>query len=160
RLSLESGWIERRTGIRRRPAASPEQATSDLAICAAQRALHQAGIDGREIGLFLLTTSTPDHLLPPTAPLVAHQLGLSRAGAVDVAGACAGFVYALILANAFGRSEGKPVLVAAANVLTRRTNQQDPATAGLFSDGAGAIVLIPSEPSQILGFHLAADGSF
>jgi 3-oxoacyl-[acyl-carrier-protein] synthase-3 len=160
RLGLEAGWIERRTGIRRRPAASPEQATSDLAIRASERALLQARIEGREIGLFLLATSTPDHLLPPTAPLVAHQLSLSRAGAVDVAGACAGFVYALVLAQAFGRSTGTPVLVTGANVLTRRTNQQDPATVGLFSDGAGAMVLVPSEPSRILGFHLGADGSF
>lgn len=160
RLGLEPGWIQKRTGICRRPKASPEEATSDLAVRAAERALHQAGIDGRDIGLLLLATSTPDHLLPPTAPLVAHQLGLARAGAVDLAGACAGFIYAVVLASGFGRSTGKPVLVIGANVLSRRTNQQDPATVGLFSDAAGAMVLSPAEPSGVLGFHLGADGSF
>src|SRR5436190_16438868 len=76
RLGLEPGWIERRTGIRQRPTAAPHEATSDLAIRAGERALQQAssraGIDRDDIGLLLLATSTPDHLLPPTAPLVAH----------------------------------------------------------------------------------------
>ena len=75
RLGLAPGWIERRTGILRRPTAAPEEATSDLAIRAASAAVRNSEIDGRDIGLVLLATSTPDPLLPPTAPLVAHRLG-------------------------------------------------------------------------------------
>src|SRR6186713_3064482 len=75
-LGLERGWIERRTGVRRRPTARPREATSDLAVRAGDAALERAGIPPKDIGLLLLATSTPDHLLPPTAPLVAHRLGL------------------------------------------------------------------------------------
>src|SRR6185436_18312549 len=88
RLGLEAGWIARRTGIDRRPVALPEEATSDLAIRAGDSALKSSNVDAREIGLVLLATSTPDHLLPPTAPLVAHRLGL-HAGAIDLAGVTA-----------------------------------------------------------------------
>jgi len=159
RLGLEPGWIERRTGILGRPTALPTEATSDLAIRAASLALKRSGIANDDIGLLLLATSTPDHLLPPTAPLVAHRLGLHHAGAIDVTGACAGFLYSIILANAYGDSIRKPVLVVAANILTRRVNAKDPATVALFSDGAGAVVLSPGEPSHFLGSYLGSDGS-
>ena len=79
RLGLEAGWIERRTGIRARRHADPSQALSDLAVAAGEDLF--ARHDGpRDVGLLLLATSTPDHLLPPSAPLVAHRLGLEGAG--------------------------------------------------------------------------------
>jgi 3-oxoacyl-[acyl-carrier-protein] synthase III len=159
RLGLERGWIERRTGVRQRPTARSREATSDLAVRAGNAALERAGIPLKDVGLLLLATSTPDHLLPPTAPLVAHRLGLPQSGAIDLAGACAGFLYALVLGSSFANNQGKPVLVIGANVLTRRTNQADPATAGLFSDGAGAVVLAPAEPSNLLGSFVTSDGS-
>jgi 3-oxoacyl-[acyl-carrier-protein] synthase III len=160
RLGLERGWIERRTGILQRPTVAATESTSDLAVRAGERALQQASIEPEDIGLLLLATSTPDHLLPPTAPLVAYRLRLRRAGAADLAGACAGFLYTLVLAAAYGASVRKPVLVIGANVLSRRVNPQDQATAALFSDGAGAAVLIPAEPTQFLGSYLDADGAF
>src|SRR5262245_45694889 len=96
RLGLEPGWIETRTGVLKRPVAAPDEATSDLAVRAGEKVL--AGrVPKDEIGLLLLATSTPDHLLPPTAPLVAHRLGLRNAGASDITGACAGFLYALVM---------------------------------------------------------------
>src|SRR5438477_7985701 len=104
RLHLEPGWIARRTGILGRPIALPTEATSDLAIRAGSQALEHSRLDKSEIGLLILATSTPDHLLPPTSPLVAHRLGLGNAGAIDLAGACAGFLYSIILANAYGES--------------------------------------------------------
>lgn len=159
RLGLEPGWIERRTGILGRPTASPTEATSDLAIRAGSLALKRSGLANDDIGLLLLATSTPDHLLPPTAPLVAHRLGLLYAGAVDLAGACSGFLYSTVLANAYGDSIRKPVLVVAANILTRRVNDKDPSTVALFSDGAGAVVLSPSDTSHFLGSYLGSDGS-
>jgi 3-oxoacyl-[acyl-carrier-protein] synthase-3 len=159
RLGLEPGWIERRTGILGRPTALPTEATSDLAIRAASLALKRSGIAKDDIGLLLLATSTPDHLLPPTAPLVAHRLDLRHCGAVDLAGACSGFLYSVILANAYGDSIRKPVLVVAANILTRRVNDKDPSTIALFSDGAGAMVLAPGDPTHFLGSYLGSDGS-
>ena len=107
RLGLEEGWIERRTGIRARRHADPSQALSDLAIAAGEDLF--ARYEGaRDVGLLLLATSTPDHLLPPSAPLVAARLGLKGAGACDLAAACAGFVYALVMADGFVRAQGRP----------------------------------------------------
>lgn len=160
RLGLEPGWIKRRTGIEARRYAADSEALSDTAIKAGEMALEGAGIDRREIGLLLLATSTPDHLLPPTAPLVAYRLGLANARGIDMAGACAGFIYALTLADSFVRSHQTRVLVIAANILSRRINPADRASSVLFSDAAGAVLLGPSERSDagLRGAHLAAKG--
>ena len=88
RLGLEDGWILRRTGIRERRYAEPDEALSDMAIRAGEMALSRIGFDRARIGLLILATSTPDHLLPPSAPLVAYRLGLTGAGGIDMAGAC------------------------------------------------------------------------
>jgi 3-oxoacyl-[acyl-carrier-protein] synthase-3 len=159
RLGLESGWIERRTGILSRPVAADSIATSDLAIEAGGIALRAARVKPENIGLLLLATSTPDHLLPPTAPLVAHHLGLRNAGAIDLTGACSGFLYALALGSSHVQVTQKPALIIAANILSRRVNPNDPGTVALFGDGAGAIVLVPSLQTSILGIHLGADGA-
>ncbi len=158
-LALPAGWIERRTGVRSRPVAAPDESTSDLAVCAGERALAEAGIDPGDVTLLLLATSTPDYPLPPTAPIVAHRLGLANAGAVDVAGACAGFLYAVALADPYVRLHKALVLIIGANVLTRRVNASDPRTAPLFADGAGAAVLGPANTGQgVLATVLAANG--
>jgi len=161
RLGLEPGWILRRTGIEERRYAAPDEALTDLALPAAEMALANAGIERSDVALTLLATSTPDHLLPPSAPLLAHRLGLSRSGGIDLAGACAGFLYALTLADAFVRVDAAPVLVVAANILSRRINPAERGSSILFADAAGAVVLGPArEPgSGVLGAHLAADGS-
>jgi len=161
RLGLESGWIERRTGIRARRWAAPDEALTDLAIKAGEMALNDAGIARADVALTLLATSTPDHLLPPSAPLLAHRLNLPNSGAIDLAGACSGFLYALTLADGFVRTQGKPVLIVAANILSRRINPEERGSAILFADAAGAMVLVPSSsPSTgILGVDLVSDGS-
>ncbi|WP_404926486.1 beta-ketoacyl-ACP synthase III [Mesorhizobium sp. ORM16] len=161
RLGLEPGWIERRTGIRSRFWATGEDTLSGLAARAGDMALANAGIGRADIGLLLLATSTPDHLLPPSAPLVAHRLGLDRAGAVDLTGACAGFIYALMFADGFTRVHGKAALVIAANILSRRINPAERASAVLFADAAGAVVIVPSEDQDrgILGASVGSDGS-
>ncbi|MDX8508591.1 beta-ketoacyl-ACP synthase III [Mesorhizobium captivum] len=160
-LGLEPGWIERRTGIQSRFWATDEDTLSGLAARAGDMALANAGIDRSEIGLLLLATSTPDHLLPPSAPLVAHRLGLGRAGAIDLTGACAGFIYALMFADGFTRLHGRPALVIAANILSRRINPAERASAVLFADAAGAVVIGPSEDAErgILGASVDSDGS-
>jgi 3-oxoacyl-[acyl-carrier-protein] synthase-3 len=160
RLKLERGWIERRTGILERRYAAEGEVLTDMAAAAGEQALARADIDRSQIALTLLATSTPDHLLPPSAPLLAHRLGLVRSGGVDLAGACAGFLYALTLADGFVRAQNAPVLVVAANVLSRRINPAERASCILFADAAGAVVLMPSERPDcgVLGAHLAADG--
>lgn len=160
-LGLDAGWIETRTGIRSRFWAEPGDTLSGLAAKAGEMALKQTGIARGDIGLLLLATSTPDHLLPPSAPLVAHGLGLANAGGVDLAGACAGFIYALTFADGFVRLHNKPAIVIAANILSRRINPAERASAVLFADAAGAVVLAPSAEvgHGILGASVAADGS-
>ena len=161
KLGLESGWIERRTGIRARRWVEPGDTLSGLAAKAGEAALQDAGIPRGDIALTLLATSTPDHLLPPSAPLLAHHLGLGNSGAIDLAGACSGFLYALTLADGFVRAQGKPVLVVAANILSRRINPAERASAVLFADAAGAVVVAPSDDPEkgVLGVDLASDGS-
>ncbi|MBY5882397.1 beta-ketoacyl-ACP synthase III [Rhizobium leguminosarum bv. viciae] len=161
RLGLETGWIERRTGIRTRHWAEDGETLSGLAAKAGRIALDDAAIAQSEIALTLLATSTPDHLMPPSAPLLAHRLGLERSGAIDLAGACSGFLYALTLADGFVRAHGRAVLVVAANILSRRINPAERASAVLFADAAGAVVLAPSTNgrSGLLAADLASDGS-
>lgn len=161
RLGLAPGWIERRTGIRERRFAARDQSLSDLAVKAGEMALQQSINPGQRIGLVVLATSTPDQLLPPTAPLVAERLGLSGAGAIDMAGACGGFLYALAFAEGFVRMQQQSALVIAANILSRRTNFADRSSSILFSDAAGAVLLGPcSRPATgILGLDLSSDGA-
>ncbi|MEO1206311.1 MAG: beta-ketoacyl-ACP synthase III [Pseudomonadota bacterium] len=163
-LGLEPGWIETRTGIRERRWVDKGQAVSDIGLKAGDMALQDAaarGIAKTDVALTLLATSTPDHLLPPTAPLIAHQLGLSNSGAVDLTGACAGYLYALGLADGFVRQHRKSVLIIAANVLSQRINRQERASVVLFSDAAGATVLSPTTTTEsgIVGVDYASDGS-
>lgn len=161
RLGLEAGWIERRTGIRTRYWAEEGDTLSGLAAKAGRMALEDAKISCDDIALTLLATSTPDHLLPPSAPLLAHKLGLTRSGAIDLAGACSGFLYALTLADGFVRAHGRAVLIVAANILSRRINPAERASAVLFADAAGAVVLAPCRDAQrgLLSADLASDGS-
>lgn len=161
RFGLEAGWIERRTGIRTRYWAGNNETLSSLAASAGRLAIEDAAIGRDDVALTLLATSTPDHLLPPSAPLLAQQLGLEKSGAVDLAGACCGFLYALTLADSFVRAHGRAVLVVAANILSRRINPSERATAVVFADAAAAIVLVPSANPRhgILSVDLATDGS-
>lgn len=161
-LELEEGWIERRTGIRARRYVSSDQALTDIALPAARMALDDADIAPADVGLTLLATSTPDHLLPPSAPLLVHKLGLPNCGGIDLAGACSGFVYALALADAYCRIHNTAVLVVAANILSRRINANERSSRVLFADAAGAVVVTP--PTQqgqgVLAADLATDGAY
>ena len=160
RMGLEAGWIEARTGIKERRFAAEGEALTDLAVKAGAMALERSGLPLSRIAMVLLATSTPDHLLPPSAPLVAHRLGLPDAGGIDLLGACSGFLYAFTLAESFARTHGKAVLVIAANVLSRRIDFTDPASASLFADAAGAVLVAPCDRkgTGILGVHLASSG--
>lgn len=160
-LGLESGWIERRTGIVERRWATEHETLSDFAVAAGAMALERSGVEPEAIALLVLATSTPDHLLPPSAPLVAHRLRLGGAGAIDLAGACAGFLYALTFADAFARTHGAPVLVIAGNLLSRRINFEERESAVIFSDAAGAVVIGPTSRATagVQGVTLESDGT-
>jgi 3-oxoacyl-[acyl-carrier-protein] synthase III len=159
RIGVDAEWIVRRTGIRERRYAAPDERTADLAVAAARRALSDAGLKPTDIDLVLVATMTPDDLTPNTAPLVADALGL-RVGAYDVGAACTGWLSALSIGAAqieTGRSEA--VLVIGAETLSRVTNFDDKRTASLFGDGAGAVVLSAEGEGAIGPILLASDGS-
>lgn len=160
-LGLDPGSIQGRVGIRERRWAGDGEALTDIALKAGEMALANSGADRSKVALTLLATSTPDHLLPPSAPLLAHRLGLSKCGAIDMAGACAGFLYALAMADAYVRVHKRMVLVVAANILSRRIDMGERASAILFADAAGAVLLAPSDvPGRgVLGVDLASDGA-
>jgi 3-oxoacyl-[acyl-carrier-protein] synthase-3 len=150
RIGVDADWIVRRTGIRERRYAAPDERTVDLAVAAARRALTDAGLRATDIDLILVATMTPDELTPNTAPLVADALGL-RVAAFDIGSACTGWLSALSMAAAqieTGRSER--ALVIGAEVLSRITNFDDKRTASLFGDGAGAVgpILLASDGSM------------
>lgn len=154
-------WITVRTGIKERRVAAPEEASSDLALEAAQEALEAAGVDAADLDLILVGTASPDMIFPATACLVQERLGAKRAGAVDISAACSSFVYALGLAHAQVVSGlAERVLVVGADTLSRITNWKDRSTCVLFGDSAGAAVVVPSDGQRgLLSFWLGADGS-
>jgi 3-oxoacyl-[acyl-carrier-protein] synthase III len=141
RIGVDSEWIERRTGIASRRRLGPGERLADLASAAARAALDDAAAQAADLDLILVATITADELTPGTAPFVADALG-SDAAAVDLNAACTGFVAALDLACAAVESgRAGRVLVVAAEALSRLTDQDDRRTAGLFGDGAGAVVV-------------------
>jgi 3-oxoacyl-[acyl-carrier-protein] synthase III len=158
---LESGWIEQRTGIKTRAWAEEDELLVDLAEKAGSAAIQNASISQQDIALTILATSTPDHLLPPTAPLLAHRLGLSNACAFDLSGACSGFLNALVMADGFVRTQQKAALIVAANILSRRINLSECHSAILFGDAAGAVIIKPTtdQTKGILGMSFLSDGS-
>jgi 3-oxoacyl-[acyl-carrier-protein] synthase-3 len=159
-FGVDEDWVVGRTGIRRRRFADPAMRLSDLAAEAARDALERAGLTAGELDLVLVATMTADELTPNAAPLVAHAIGATGAGAVDVGAACTGFLSALALGAAYieaGRADH--VLVVGAEVLSRYTDPDDRATAMLFGDGAGAVVLGGSGSGGGLGpVVLGSDG--
>lgn len=155
-------WIVERTGIRERRIAAPEEATSDLALRAAVRALEAASLDAKEVELIIVGTVTPDYPFPSTAAVLQGRLGNKKAFAFDVSAACAGSLYALATADRFVASGAtKNALVIGADTLTRISDWTDRNTCILFGDGAGAVVLKPSDdPSRgLLTTRLHTDGS-
>ena len=152
-------WITTRTGIRERRIASDDEATSDLAFKAAEKAIMDAGIDKNEIELIIVATMTQDHLTPSTAALVQDKLGI-KAAAFDVSAACTGFIYGFTAGYSFIKAGiYKKVVVIGAETMSRVTDWEDRGTCILFGDGAGAVVLGEVETGGFLASHLAADGS-
>lgn len=160
RLGVDEQWIESRTGIRERHVAGPNESTSSIAAEAAKEAIAHSGHTPDEIDLVIVGTATPDYLFPSTACLVQDALGAKNAGAFDLQAACSGFIYGLSVASSMISSGAlNRVVVAGAELLTRFLDLEDPVTAPLFGDGAGAVVLEAVDDAEPMEFLLGADGS-
>lgn len=152
--------IVRLSGIEERRWAAADEATSDLAAAACERALERWGGDRARVDRLVLGTVSPDWMSPSAACLVQHALSLGQAPACDVTASCSGFVYAVDVAARGVLTGDRAALACAADVRSRFLDLEDRATAALFGDGAGACVLEPCEAGRgILGVGLAADGS-
>jgi 3-oxoacyl-[acyl-carrier-protein] synthase III len=161
RLGVSERWIAARTGIAVRRRAAPGATLTGLATEAGAATLEEAGIDAAELGLVIVATMTPDAVTPNAAPEVAAALGAHTAATFDVGAACSGFVLGLEAARGWiesGRAEH--ALVVGADIMSRIIDPDDRATAALFGDGAGAVVVsarsgIEAEPKGVVA---GADG--
>jgi 3-oxoacyl-[acyl-carrier-protein] synthase-3 len=154
-------WIRTRTGIERRHIAADGETTVDLAEHAARRALKAAGVAPEAVDFIAFGTTTPDLVFPNCGTLLQQRLGCRGVPAFSVETACAGFMYALSIADKYLRcGEVRRALVVGAETLSRITDWSDRATAVLFADGAGAVVLEPSTEPGVLSTHLHSDGEY
>ncbi|MGB6682163.1 MAG: beta-ketoacyl-ACP synthase III [Candidatus Acidiferrum sp.] len=160
-VATNDEWIRTRTGIRERHTVEPGTATSHLATEAAKALLAKTNTDPAEIDLIVLASVTPDMLFPATACLVQDRIGAKKAWGFDLSAACSGFAYALTVGAQFaGAGTHKKVLVIGSDTMTSILDYTDRATCVLFGDGAGAVLLEPSEPGEgILDFAHDVDGS-
>ncbi len=160
-METSDEWIVTRTGIRERRIAAPDETVATMGHEAALRAIDMAGIDKAQIGLIIVATTSATHAFPSAACQVQSLLGIKGCPAFDVAAACAGFTYALSIADQYVKSGAvKHALVIGSDVMARTLDPEDRGTIILFGDGAGAVVLGASEEPGILSTHLHADGSY
>lgn len=153
-------WITTRSGIKERHIAADDQATSDLSLIAAQRALKSACLKPKDIGAIIVATATPDMLFPSTACLVQTRIGAPRVIAFDISAGCTGFLYGLAIAESFVNNGYDNILVIGADILSKITDYTDRTTCVLFGDGAGAAVIKKSDGEDgILSSYFTADGS-
>jgi 3-oxoacyl-[acyl-carrier-protein] synthase-3 len=154
-------WIRTRTGVERRHVAAEDQTTSDLCVEAAKCAMESAGITADEIDLIVIGTTSPDLIFPNVATIVQERLGIHGCPAFSIEAACTGFIYALSTTDKFIRTgTTKCALVIGAEIITKLTDWTDRTTCVLFGDGAGAVIVKPSEEEGIISTHLGADGKY
>ena len=161
RLDTSDEWIQTRTGIQERRIAPDDMGASYMGAAAARKAMEQAGVEPGEVDVIILATATPDRWLPSTACDTQALLGCSNAVAFDVIAACTGFIYAMTVAECYvaaGRAE--VALVIATEKMSSIVDWEDRSTSVLFGDGAGAVVLRPTNGSGrgILSSHLGSNG--
>jgi 3-oxoacyl-[acyl-carrier-protein] synthase-3 len=158
-IETSDEWIVERTGIRHRHFAGADTTSVDLGEQAARRALESAGLVAQDIDLIIVATSTPDMIFPSNAALIQGRLGAGGGAAFDVQAVCAGFVYALTIADQFVRGGlARHALVIGTEVFSRILDFKDRSTCVLFGDGAGAVVLAESQTPGLLASSLHADG--
>jgi 3-oxoacyl-[acyl-carrier-protein] synthase-3 len=160
-VSTSDEWIRTRTGIKQRHMAAEGETTTDLAEHAARRAMADAGVTAQDIDLICVGTTTPDLVFPNVGTLLQDRLGIHGCPAFSLEAACTGFVYALGVADKFVRlGESKCALVVGAETLTRIVDWSDRGTCVIFGDGAGAVVLQPSNEPGIISTRLHSDGKY
>ena len=162
-VATNDEWIVSRTGIRERRLAAEDEQTSDMATKAALAAMEQAGITGEQIDMILLATATPDTVFPATACYVQTNIGATKAACLDISAACAGFLFAVEIAQQFIMSHTYDiVLVIGAEKLSSITDWTDRNTCVLFGDGAGAAILRHRDSGShgLISSHIASDGNY
>ncbi len=159
-IETSDEWIRTRTGIEKRYLAERGLTTTKLAERAARSAFWDSTIAPEDIDLIIVATTTPDMVFPSTACQLQKALGCKRGAAFDVQAVCAGFIYALVNADALIRTGAyKNALVVGVDVMSRLVDWDDRSTCVLFGDGAGAVILSASEEPGLLASHLSADGT-
>lgn len=154
-------WIVTRTGIRERRIAGPDENVATMGLHAAEKALEMAGVSVEEIGLIIVATTSSTHAFPSSACQIQQKLGIKDCAAFDLAAACAGFTYALSVADQYIKNGAvRYALVIGSDTLARTLDPEDRGTVILFGDGSGAVVLGASEEQGILSTHLHADGRY
>ncbi|MEE9299368.1 MAG: beta-ketoacyl-ACP synthase III [Acidimicrobiia bacterium] len=162
-LDTDDEWITSRSGIKERRIAADDESTVDLAAAAAEKAIADAGITASELDEIIVATDTPEVYFPDTASYLQHRLGAGEVTAFDLGGSgCAGFVLALDVARARVDTATKKVLVVGVEIATRIMNWKDRATAVLFGDGAGAVVIGEGDgvKAELLSFDAGTDGQY
>ena len=160
-IDTDEQWIETRTGIRERRIAADDQFTVDLAEQAALRAIEAAAIVRDDIDLIVVATTTADQVFPSTACLLQERLGIGGHAAFDVQAVCAGFLFAVGVADKFIRTgAARCALVIGAETFSRIIDWHDRRTCVLFGDGAGAIILRADNSPGVLSTHLHSDGKY
>lgn len=164
-LGIETSdeWIVERTGIRERRLCGPGESTCSMASDASRAAMQRAGVTAGEIDTIILSTATPDRLLPATAVDLQATLGADRAAAFDLSAACSGWMYGLTAAEGMIASgAAETVLVAGSEKMSAIVDWSDRSTCVLFGDGAGAVVLRKNDVGEragILSSFMRSDGT-
>jgi 3-oxoacyl-[acyl-carrier-protein] synthase-3 len=154
-------WIRTRTGVERRHVCAEGQTTSDMCIEAAKVAMEDAGVGPEDVDMVIAGTTTPDLIFPNISTIIQHKLGIPACTAFSLEAACTGFIYALTTADKFIKAgEAKCALVLGAECITKLVDWSDRNTCVLFGDGAGAVILKPSDEPGIISCHLGADGQY
>lgn len=154
-------WIVTRTGIKERRLAADNENVSTMGAIAAERALEMAGVDRNEIGLIIVATTSATHAFPSAACEIQNALAIEQSAAFDVAAACAGFTFALSVADQYVKNGAvKYALVIGSDTLSRTLDPEDRGTLILFGDGAGAVVLGAANEPGILSTHIHSDGRY
>ncbi len=154
-------WIRTRTGVERRHVVAEDQTTSDMCVEAAKAAIADAGVGVEDIDLVITGTTSPDLIFPNVSTLIQHRLGIPPCPAFSLEAACTGFIYALTTADKFIRAgDAKCALIMGAECITKLIDWSDRNTCVLFGDGAGAVIVKPSDEPGIIACHLGADGQY
>ncbi|MFP4320823.1 MAG: 3-oxoacyl-ACP synthase III family protein [Anaerolineales bacterium] len=155
-------WLAENVGVRARHVMADDELTSDLAVNAARPALERAGITPAELDLIIVATDTPDYISPGTSSVVQHKLGATQAGTFDLNNACAAWGTGLDVASKYIMTDTdyNHVLVVGAYGMSRYVDWSDKRTCTVFADGAGAVILQPSDQPGFLGGKILADGAY